>query len=487
MNSANRSAPFVRLPLSAIALSLIAVVGGGTAVAAQATPAPAGFASLHGSVADSIHDAPLVGAVVHVEGLERTGLTKSDGTFRIDSIPPGSRRITIMHPLLDTIGVPMRSGAIGFEAGQTQQLEFAVPSGDRFAALLCSAAWRERFGPAIVMGFVRDPDTNGPAIGAKVEVVYTGTDIIGRKLPPSSRSAVVDSTGLYHICGLPADMTGKVQVFRNGIASGEVPITIVHNIAVRAFSVAGQQTVAVVKNDSGKLVRVATGTARLTGKITDKTGKPLENARVMLQGGATMAISKSNGEFTLDSLPSGTQALVVRRLGYGISEQAVELSANTVARAEVKMQDYVALAPVVVEAAKETGLGKVGYLDRKQTGMGQYMDGNAINHQALVFSDVMRMARGLKVQPLGDGRTYVISDGRSTNGCLNFYLDGTPWTTMNPGDIDDVARPNEIVAVEIYHGGETPPQFTKPGQSSCGAVVIWTVARIRDDVTKKKK
>ena len=26
-----------------------------------------------------------------------------------------------------------------------------------------------------------------------------------------------DSSGLYHICGIPGDMTGKVQVFRNGV------------------------------------------------------------------------------------------------------------------------------------------------------------------------------------------------------------------------------------------------------------------------------
>jgi hypothetical protein len=488
MMQATRSAKPARLSLSALALSLAcfaAASGKAGAQAAPATPAP-GFALLHGSVSDSIHNAPLSGAVVMVEGTERKGVTNPDGSFRIDSIPPGSRRISIMHPLLDTIGLPMRSGAIAFSAGQSEEREFAIPSGERLAALLCTAAWRERFGPAVVMGFVKDPDTNGPAVGAKVEVVYTGTDIIGRKMPPSSRSAIVDSTGLYHICGLPADMTGKVQVFRAGVASGEVPISIEHNIAVRAFSVAGQQTVAMVKNDSGKVVAVATGTSRLTGRITDKLGRPLENARVMLQGGATMAISKANGEFVLDSLPSGTQALVVRRLGFGVTEQAVELSANRPARAEVKMLDYVALAPVVIEAEKETALGKVGYLDRKKTGMGQFMDGNQINHQALSFSDVLRVGRGLRVSPLGDGRTYVVTDARSQNGCLNYYLDGTPWTTMNPGDIDDVARPNEIVAVEIYHGGETPPQFTTPGQSSCAAVVIWTVARVRDNPSKKK-
>ena len=88
---------------------------------------------LRGSVGDSIHNGPLAGALVVVEGTDRSGLTKEDGTFRVDSIPPGSRRISIMHPLLDTIGVPMRSGAIAFSAGQTQDIEFAVPSGERLA------------------------------------------------------------------------------------------------------------------------------------------------------------------------------------------------------------------------------------------------------------------------------------------------------------------------------------------------------------------
>jgi hypothetical protein len=81
----------------------------------------------------------------------------------------------------------------------------------------------------------------------------------------------------------------------------------------------------------------------------------------------------------------------------------------------------------------------------------------------------------------------VISDARSTNGCVNYWLDGTPWTTMNPGDIDDVAKPNELVAVEIYHGGEAPPEYTKPGESSCAAIVIWTVARIRDNPSARRR
>ena len=210
----------------------------------------------------------------------------------------------------------------------------------------------------------------------------------------------------------------------------------------------------------------------------------------MLQGGIATAVTRANGEFTLDSLPSGTQAIVVRKLGYGVTEKAVELSSNTPTQTTVTMDDYVpTLATVRVEAAQDKALSDIGYLQRKQTGMGFFMDGKQINHESMAFSDVMRVVPGLRISPVGDGRTYVISDARNaSNGCVNFYVDGSPWTTMSPGDIDQFVRPQELVAIEVYHGSQTPPQFTQPGQSSCATIVAWTVAKVRPDnnATKRK-
>jgi len=361
-------------------------------------------------------------------------------------------------------------------------LELAVPGGERLASILCTPAQRSR-GPAIMLGFVRDPDTNGPALGSKVQLVYDIVDPIGRKTP-GVRESAVDSTGLYKICGLPADMSGKVQVFRNGVSSGEVPVEAENGLALRAFSiVAKHQAVAEVKNDSGKVMRVAKGSARVTGKVMDKNGRPLEGARVMLQGatGGATVISRANGEFTLDSLPSGTQALVVRKLGYAVTEQAVELSSTALARTEIKMGDFVpTLATVRVEAEKDKALSDIGYSSRKQSSMGRFYDGNQINHEAMSFSDVMRIDPGLRISPTGDGRTYTISDARNAaGGCVNYWVDNTPWETMEAGDIDGFVRPNEIVAIEVYHGSQAPPQFTKAGQGGCAAIVIWTVAKVR--------
>jgi len=102
------------------------------------------------------------------------------------------------------------------------------------------------------------------------------------------------------------------------------------------------------------------------------------------------------------------------------------------------------------------------------------------------FSDVMRVAPGLRIVPTGDGRTSVIQDSRSASGgCVNYWVDGTPWTTMTPGDIDSYIRPSELVAIELYHGSQAPPQYQVSGQSGCAVIVAWTVAKVRPSNNKR--
>jgi hypothetical protein len=473
-------------PIAAAIACLLAVPAGAQT---GASPAPAGLASVKGVLTDSIHNTSLSKALVIIEGANRSGATDADGRFRIDSIPAGPHKVTVLHPLLDTLGVLMRSPEINFTAGEVKDLDLSIPSPERLASVFCTSAQRSR-GPAMMVGFVRDPDNNGPAVGSKVQLVYYEPDLIGRK-QLRNREATVDSTGGYKICGLPGDMSGKVQVFRNGVSSGEVPAEVTNGfLALRGFSIVSQhQSIVEVKGDSGKIKRIAKGTARVSGRVLDKKGQPLRDARVTLQGGGNVALSKANGDFTLDSLPSGTQAIEVRKLGYSVTEVAVELSSNNTTSTSVTMSDAVPMLQTMrIEAAQDKALSDIGYLQRKQTGMGRFYDGKQLNHESMSFSDVMRIDPGLRISPAGDGRTYVITDARNaTGGCVNVYVDGTYWEPMSPGDIDSYVRPNEMVAVEVYHGSETPPQFTKPGQSSCATIVVWTLARARPRDSNAKK
>jgi hypothetical protein len=391
-----------------------------------------------------------------------------------------------MHPILDTIGIQLVSDRINFLPGVMVTRDLAIPSAARLASTVCSRAVLQIRGPAVLMGFVHDPDTGKPATGAKVELVYEQSDPLGLKKSNVTRSVNVDSVGNYRICGLPPDMKGKVQVFFNGVSSGEVSTSIDNTfVGLRSLSiVSAHQSVATVKTDSGKVQTVIRGSARVTGRVVNKQGQPLMGARVSVPGTASVAITRPNGDFVLDSLPSGTQSLEVRKLGYALVDTAVELSMAEPARITVKMNDYVqTLATMRVEAQADRDLSQNGYLERKQTGMGRYIDGKDLRTDAMKFSDVVRQMPNLKIVPLGNGRDYVITSAREpVTGCVNFYVDGFPFKELEPGDVDQFLRPSDVRAVEVYSGSTVPPQFTQAGQSKCEVVVVWT---IRGPVRKK--
>jgi len=82
---------------------LAALVGAQTPAVGQ----PARFAVIEGVALDSLHHAYLRGALLLIEGADATTMTDSSGLFRFDSVPPGLRRIFVVHPILDTVGVAL--------------------------------------------------------------------------------------------------------------------------------------------------------------------------------------------------------------------------------------------------------------------------------------------------------------------------------------------------------------------------------------------
>ena len=82
-----------------------------------------------------------------------------------------------------------------------------------------------------------------PAEGAKVSLLYYESDPLGFKKSPRVRDAQIGKDGHYRICGLPATMSGKLQVFRGGVQTGEVPVELggtsgTELLAMRSMSIA---------------------------------------------------------------------------------------------------------------------------------------------------------------------------------------------------------------------------------------------------------
>lgn len=472
------------------ALAVALLLGCPLAARAQATTptapgAPAAFATAKGTVTDSIHGGnPLAHALVRVDSAGREAFTDENGAFEIDSIRPGQHRLVIIHPMLDTLGISLVSPVQTYAAGAVQEIDLAIPPSDRMVNLFCAPAWRAR-GPAALVGFVRDPDTQGPATGAKVSLLYYESDPLGLTHTPRVREATPGPDGHYRICGLPADMSGKVQVFRGGLSSGEVPAVVKDGfLAMRSLSVASRASVQIAKgkpDSAGKTgTTIVRGHARVSGRVVNKSGQGVAGARVDVEGIAAAAITKSNGEFTLDSLPSGTQTLEVRKLGFSVTDHPVELSAEEPQRVTIQMADYVpTLETVRVQARRDRNLFDVGFTERQKMGMGYYLTRDKLNTNALRLTDALRTIPGIRIQTDNATGQNIITSSRDPNGgCVNVFVDGSPWQQMEPGDLDSFVKADELGAIESYGPTTVPAQFTVPGQGSCQTLVIWTERRL---------
>ena len=451
---------------------------------------------LQGVAIDSIHGTPLVNATIQLSGTDRVGVTDSLGRFLVDSIKPGSYKVDVDHPILDTLGILLSTAPMQFAANEVTRVVIAVPSQEFLANRFCTPA-RRALGPGVLAGRVREPDSEVAAVGARVSLVWYDPDPpavagvpVKIKKAPRVREATVGEDGTYRLCGLPEKYEGKLQAQRkDGGTTAEVSITQEEGLlALRSMSVAPLATVANTDTTKGAPARVAKGSARAFGKVVNKAGAPVSGARVSLLGGGASTTTRAGGDFSLDSLPAGTQAITVRHLGYAPKEVTVELSSRTPARVNVELGAYVPeLAPVEVVSQMDQGLDRVGFSGRKRGGAGGYFITPQMieNRKAAQFTDLLTTAPGIRIQ--GDmGHMYITSTravGRA--GCVTVYVDGSQWQQLQPGDLDGFVRPEEAAAIEVYPAGAaTPVEFQTSG-GDCAAVVIWTKLNVNRKVRSR--
>jgi hypothetical protein len=198
------------------------------------------------------------------------------------------------------------------------------------------------------------------------------------------------------------------------------------------------------------------------------------------EGAAPVATTNARGEFTLDSLPAGTQAVVIRRVGFAPGRAIVDLRPGVPARVAMRLERAVPqLDPVVVTATSEA-LSRVGFEERQKRGMGNFIGPDEMERlQPQLVTSALRTLPGLRVVPSGTGGYTVESSRGGGTGCITYWVDGAPFRELSPGDLDNAFPAHQITAIETYQPGMVPPQFTSPGMSGCTAVVIWTQASVR--------
>src|SRR3954465_7316447 len=128
---------------------------------AQDTPTAAthtktGKAQISGVVVDSLDGKYLSDADIVIDGVSATLHTDSAGTFRIDSIPPGTYQVGVFHPLLDMLGTAIATRPFHIGPDSASYVVLAVPSAATLVEKICDPP-RNGSGASAVLGHVRDP------------------------------------------------------------------------------------------------------------------------------------------------------------------------------------------------------------------------------------------------------------------------------------------------------------------------------------------
>jgi hypothetical protein len=213
------------------------------------------------------------------------------------------------------------------------------------------------------------------------------------------------------------------------------------------------------------------GVVWLDGLVTDRqTGAPVPGADVVLAGlPGGRRITDDEGAFRYDSLPPGTHRLSVSGLGYQPVEDSVVLAAGSAYRLSVGLvPQALALDPIVVVAqARPTLLDRVGFVERRQSGLGTFLTREMIEARSppLVY-DLLRAVPGVRIVPGRRGAMIPTMRG----GCVPaVFVDGV--SALVQVGVDLSLSPDHIEAVEVYRGPETPPQYQL---NACGAILFWT-------------
>jgi hypothetical protein len=336
-----------------------------------------------------------------------------------------------------------------------------------------------------LVGTVRDADSRLPVTNARVIVTWSefrvseaGVGTVHRRVP-----AKVRPEGSFVICGLPAEGSVVANAEAPGRPGGLIELQVpARSVVLRDFLLGDSTTTTVVQlpdtaaqreNRPAHPITVARGSARLSGTVHARDGRPI-NARVEVWGTGVQGSASENGTFALSGLPGGTQSLEVRAIGYEPKRIAVDLSAKRPAAVDVVLdKQVVALNSVVVrDKGSRAERDFTGFLERKKRGFGRFFTAEDIEQKnPLVMTDLMRLTPGMTVSPNGQFG-YVM---RGRGGCTPDVLVDGMRVMEGADELDNLVRPGEVDGVEVYtSAADVPAQYAGIGGSSCGAVLVWT-------------
>ena len=441
------------------------------ALSHPAVAQPAGTGRLAGVVFDSTLMQPLADAQVQLLSADRAGTrsTRTDarGRFHVDSLGAGTWVVAALHPRLDSLGVEQLSRGVEVRGRGTSRVELTVPALRTMVARVCSRAEAED-STGYVRGALRGVLAGSADAGGTVRFTWAEVEITaaGVRRALASVEATADGEGRYLACGVPPGVPLQVRAWRGADSTG------VLEFAMPASGIAALELA----------VGPAQGTGRVTGRVRQPSGQPLDGARVSVWGSGREARSGDDGRYDLAGLPLGSYTLEVRAIGFQPYRAMVAVRPGDGEPMSVQLERAATLDTVQVRARRARLLGPdmEEFERRRRQGFGRFFDGEQLGQLGVSrISDLFWQVPGMRVAtggPQGD-RLFMRAGMLGSECTPEIFVDRMRLPPEFP--LDMAARLADIRAVEVYtRAMQTPPEFAPNGASGCGAVVVWTKWRM---------
>ena len=464
--------PLLRPPAPRVALVLALLAGVGAAPVARAQ----GAGRLEGVVTDSVRSVPLAGARVsatRVGAARETTLvatTDARGRFAFERLDVGEYALGFESALLDSLefGGPARRVTVTSDA--VARAELAVPSGRTLRSLACPGMTLAR-GTGALLGIVTDANTDAPIGGAQVNAMWTeltfDKGILQAMTLEHSGGAVTDSLGQYRLCGVPTDSWLLVQVQHEDRVGSAFQLAIADGAGVQvrnlSFSREGARERAELDSalrDTTRVLAPLAGTATLAGIVRGSGGRPIANAQVRVVGAVPTTRTDANGWFSLTGLPSGTQEVEVRELGFPVQRQPVDLRRGRTVHQEIQLaaaQTLEGMRAVATRSRYEKFEN-----NRRLSLTGHFLTQEQIEKRhAQNTSELFASIPSFRV--VGDGPDAKVINTRG-NCRPNVVVDYMQFQEIN------TIPPSLIAGIEAYPTiNGAPAEFT----NLCGVIRIW--------------
>ncbi len=212
--------------------------------------------------------------------------------------------------------------------------------------------------------------------------------------------------------------------------------------------------------------------------VDDASGEPVEGVAVVIDGpDRAGVVSTADGTFRFSGVAAGIYEMKVSHIAYGEATHLVNVPPNGEIDLTVRLVPRaIALDSIVVSAhVANDFMLRGGYFDRKRTTIGgTFLEGRDLKNGGWASTILAGGVPSIVLESGRSGFDRVVAMRVSGRECIpDLFLDGMPVLGYG-GHLDDWVYPEDIQAVEVYRGMDTPPEFVlHPGFRPCGAIVVW--------------